>query len=947
MKDFHHCLSNELFRIKAALTGVLLLTLCVQAELDKEWKNDFAQQPLSARPALEVRYTDQSRTAFEILAQDYHLIGDLQKPHALKKAASGDVWLALTVLGGDGSEYSTAFADEPSRINLYRRGPYFCEIHWLDVTFSSPAASAPLRADVTLYCYPTKILISVTLHATDKFAAHSLHVKGLAEKEFALEQFEIGSKQAVHLPLFGEEAPLPQNALTTIDAEETLKYDSIRGCYTIGSFSPGGFQAHFYHHPNRYEGVHFSIHNTKKPRTIYVCHETSSGSLGQVEGGVLLDEDGFPLPITVQISKNFAGEKEEKFYNPQDTAFSETYFPLILDANESCELASYHLYQNWGRHMVKQFSSLGAWMDYFHSSTGVTETTCYVPFKFAGLPGVAIADFRAMSQSTFWNGQPQHDNIAGHSFLSYFDGADWQFLTYRGTHYSSTGPNWMDIKFDYLSSDGNIKAEIRTFELPQKDELRNFVNVRYTTLEPLKIENARENFRLMTAATWVQRLRYTHFKASGHVAQKLSYDSDSFPVRGVPLRSEASYAAVYGEEKGSNAFVLRNWHGAVDPAASVWCGRNGDSRLLLVPDSDTIDLQAGESIEFNAIILPYGEIDGAETPQRESVNYGSASPRVIQTIRGAKVQDFPTTIRAQQDEAEFSISGGKDIIPVIVTGLSDYRYPSIYKKSGDLWQLLPHSRVTDRDGIQVFCEKNETFGTVFLVDADTSEQFYKISVGEKPREQPTIKVQSERNKNAARIQAAWMPNPLKISFHDELIPAPSPVWQKSAGASLWAESMQDQIISGVRLTANERDVDIERWLGNNSNDSFIAHNTIELDLAQTPFAHNSRLWILHDNQWKLFDIFATNKSDAGNKTKIESFSCRAFSVQSIDKKSTVAFSWTPGLDFDVAINGSTLRIQTKRPLVEKGRRWHHRAKLYLHRGETKLLFQNIQNQIDR
>ena len=61
-------------------------------------------------------------------------------------------------------------------------------------------------------------------------------------------------------------------------------------------------------------------------------------------------------------------------------------------------------------------------MDYFHMSTGVTETTCYVPFNFAGLPGVSIADFRGFSQP-FWGSQPQHDNVAGHSFLRYLDAA--------------------------------------------------------------------------------------------------------------------------------------------------------------------------------------------------------------------------------------------------------------------------------------------------------------------------------------------------------------------------------------------------------------------------------------------------------------------------------------------------------------------------------------------
>ena len=324
----------------------------------------------------------------------------------------------------------------------------------------------------------------------------------------------------------------------------------------------------------------FRVTNDGAPRTIYVCHENTGGDRGCVEGGVLLDEAGHPLPVTVQISKNFAGEKEERFYNPGDDAFSETYFPVHLGKGETIAMTSLQLYQNWGRHMVKQFSSLGAWMDYFHSSTGVTETTCYVPFKYGGLPGVAIADYRAMSQPTFWRGQPQHDNIAGHSFLSYEVDGKWSHLVYRGTTYHSTGPNWMDIEFRYRSSDDRVDASLRTFELPQADELRNFIRVRYEVRKPLTVRNAREKFRMLTIASRVQKLRYTRFAATGTGDRELDFSRDGFPVRGVPLPRRNSFAAVYGEAKGSNAVVLRKWTcrsrgKALGPAASVFCEKSG------------------------------------------------------------------------------------------------------------------------------------------------------------------------------------------------------------------------------------------------------------------------------------------------------------------------------------------------------------------------------------
>ena len=48
------------------------------------WQEDFRYQPVAARPQLEVAYTDSSRTAFEILAEEYNLVGQLRAPHLLQ-----------------------------------------------------------------------------------------------------------------------------------------------------------------------------------------------------------------------------------------------------------------------------------------------------------------------------------------------------------------------------------------------------------------------------------------------------------------------------------------------------------------------------------------------------------------------------------------------------------------------------------------------------------------------------------------------------------------------------------------------------------------------------------------------------------------------------------------------------------------------------------------------
>jgi hypothetical protein len=767
------------------------------------WANDFELQPLENRPELEVRYTDASREAFEILARQYHVIGQLRRPHLLHDARSEEPWLELSATDTDGGVYSGQFSRSRSRINLYRRGPYFCEVHWLDITLANETGrTMPLKGDLALYCYPDKMLGSITWHATEAMPALELIVAGKVRRKFSTQPFVVGRPQTYSFAIFGEQPPLPESSLKTIQGRTLLKYDPVRGCYTIGSHNPGAFQAHFYDHPNHYETVKFQIDNDGRDRVVYICHETASGSKGQVEGGVLLDAQGDPLPVTVQISKNFSGEKEEKFYNPEDTAFSEMYFPLVLGAGESCTVSSLHLYQNWGRHMVKQFSSLGAWMDYFHSSTGVTETTCYVPFKYAGLKGIDIADMRAMSQSAFWGGQPQHDNIAGHSFLSYKDASGWRYMTYRGTTYSSTGPSWMDIRLDHLSSDKKIRGSIRTFELPQKDELRNFINVRYEVLRPIEIERARENFRLLTVASWVQRLRYKHFAASGAWDTKLSFEKDHFGVLGQSLPFPPCFAALHGEKKGSNAILLRSWNAPFQPAASVLCQKSGDTRLMLVPDAETLTLEPGDTIEFEAAFVPYGEIDGAQTPRREVIAYGLQAPRVTQVLTGKRIGDFPTMIRAHNDRAEFILQGGRDLIPVIVTGLTDYREPRLWQKQQDRWRLLSHARSTQKDGVQVFCSQDSRFGAVFLVASDDTTQHLRVTLGPEMEIPPRITVKAQ-GQSGTLIRAPWMQTPLRLHFPASIQMGDNSLNLKSA-AKTWKQDGRVAMVRAERRRASDR-----------------------------------------------------------------------------------------------------------------------------------------------
>ena len=803
---------------------ILLASSCLADDAASAWKKDFQYQIPANRPKIEARYTDALRNSFDIDAEKYKLLLDLksdtgQRVRNLFIISSKG---AVNILNGNGiylqltdsndNLYSSLNSREASRINIYRRGPYYIETHWLDVSLAdSQGKIVPVKGEVVFYSYPEKTHIGVILHATDTIdvksasivfdfnaqtyasIARSPQTNNIRLNEFfiikrpdnaptcaliypvprgvddvTVEKTSDGVRVSNYIfsdsttnnvcarwvketksTAYFELLPLETSEVSSeLEAEinpllsismtaasgRTLGYDPIRGCYKVQTDNPGHFSYHYYENKNAYEAASFSIQNNDTPRKAYILHETRNKP-GSVEGGVVLDESDITLPITVQTSKNFQGEYEEPFYNPKDIPFSETIFPLYLDSDELRILTSFHLYQNWGTHPLKQFSSLGAWMDYYHMSTGVTETTCYVPFLFGGLEGVSIADLRPMSQK-MWDSQPQHDNIAGHSFLRYCDkNGLWHYLEYAGTTFRSTGPNWADMSMSYLSDDGKARVKIDVFELPQTDELRNFIHMRIDFLGDISIKDAdfARNMRLLNIASWVQRMRYTHVAYGGPTGDAKVIPiqlNDNFTIAGESLPIENAFATVYPDEKGANAFIIRRFEGkiggvAVTPGVSVYGHKNGDTILMLTPVTKAKEIRAGDHLDIDVFIMPYGGGTQDEKPaQKAALDFGLNAPKFTSITKGKKLNDFPARIAVDDNcRAEFTVTGGMNYIPIIVEGIKDYRCLRLYNIDGNK-RLIDHARTGERDGYQVFAKEDGTFGYVFLVMTDGKEHKY-------------------------------------------------------------------------------------------------------------------------------------------------------------------------------------------------------------------------------
>ena len=166
-------------------------------------------------------------------------------------------------------------------------------------------------------------------------------------------------------------------------------YDAIRGCY---EFYIGYEEMNhiFYKAGNKHYELNFTVKSDDYDRNLYILAANDNGFL---ESAAVLDEDLMMLPIPIEVSKNFANDKDENIYDLLDEKYSEAILPIKLSANESIELNVVHLYHNWGRFTLKEASSIEFFSPYYHITNGVTETNCINYER----PTSMLPDHRAMS----------------------------------------------------------------------------------------------------------------------------------------------------------------------------------------------------------------------------------------------------------------------------------------------------------------------------------------------------------------------------------------------------------------------------------------------------------------------------------------------------------------------------------------------------------------------
>jgi len=444
-----------------------------------------------------------------------------------------------------------------------------------------------------------------------------------------------------------------------------------------------------YDHPDRIISTDLEIRNRGPNPGHFPIH--SRTGIGSTEAGLLTDAAGFPLPNPVFVSKNFGGEMEE----PDDAAYGDMVTAVQVPAQGTFRGQLHQLFQNWGSRPIKQVSFIRFFIPYWHLSTGVQETTCF-NLPWMAWPGavLSIPDFRPMN-GPMMKGQPNHECVQLPGFLTYDENRVRP--SHERTIFESISPKLTRFTMLFRSTDGAARIRAEVTEIPQQDQMRTFVKLRYDWDKTVEIPgDARMDLRLLNIH---ERLRFKKLLwtgSDGEVSEAEVKDGPSFvlgaPVGGdVPwLQSEPLWEAPFGEKENPKVRIaavvlLRDFQAKLggqeirNPTVTGKVGPRGVNWWLTTPQ-EKLRIQSGDFAEMDLMLMPYGEpAPEGDLARQERERYALGRPRVAAVKLGKKERDFPARLRAEGETCAFSLEGGAVVAPVTVRGFAGRLLPLLWK----------------------------------------------------------------------------------------------------------------------------------------------------------------------------------------------------------------------------------------------------------------------------
>lgn len=590
-------------------------------------------------------------------------------------------------------------------------------------------------------------ILNVYLDAEDKsFSINDINGNGGYENNNLTVGFRIYNDNSHSFDAIAREAAIERNPLTDItvnggNAEgEFLGYDSLSGAYL---FSMNGTDFNYaYQNPDFQYSLPVTVSNNSYDRNIYI---RSNGDNGCLEAAVLLDDTNTLVPVNVQVCKNFHGDGGEPFYSVTDPQYGDSIFPVSLKADEKIGFTLLNLYQNWGKYPLKQLSSIEFHVSYYHLSTGTTESNCIAPYFVFGKDGWTLPDFRTAS-GNMWKDQPQFNSVGILKFMTYRDGKNEIYGEVINSDIASAGQTYSDITNTFYSDDGSYKYSLRHVEFPQTDENRTYYTLNVEFLEDKTFSNFRKDFDLFYFdGRFVQFNKLSYLDYENKSVSK-NVDT-SKKTQYYELGSDSPYWGFFdvtdetaGElEKGFGAnfaMIIKDSNIIIDgkTADIPFVFRDSSEKDItkgaLSLDVKDVEFKKGDSISIDMILLPWGTGHEENDDKILSVREDSGLKSVTVTAQTGTVADdtFIPVVNCKNNEAEFTVKGGRNNISVRVNGFTELRCPEIQIKTQDGFENLKLNSDNGYDGYTVYYNDDGTYGFSFVYCAENPDSLYTFRV---------------------------------------------------------------------------------------------------------------------------------------------------------------------------------------------------------------------------
>lgn len=486
---------------------------------------------------------------------------------------------------------------------------------------------------------------------------------------------------------------------------------------------------------------------------------------GQTSGyfDTLCDAGKYPTGIAVQHSKKW----DCTHWPNCQPAYTESYVCLPFAASETADFWQRWVIERWGTKTMVGIPSLDM-IDYDPEGSGTYTGDIAGPWLESHIAGSETAcvelddkyfpvvqDFRTFYHSedplycTFYTGTSGIRLTAPNN--SYFKRQD------AGLRWDSVGPclgqlSW--IEKPYYGETNNANTTATYYLVPSMKNTRVFFKYRTNFTATQNFSNIKRDLRILSVADpnggdTVPAINpanmIAYLNSGGTVSTgAVDHTTAGWKYTGLALYGTKPWAAAYNSPTDYThahyGFIVHSFSGRINGTnigignlcASVYAMTSGRTNLVLAPNSAATRVINGDYVDALVEVFEWDPADGVYSPIQDSraANVSQPYPTSVSTVyTGTKVSDFPATVAASNNVADFIIAGGMGYNVIRATGFTHKR-PVLWKLDGSTW-LKVNQEVVGKDYWQAdYDAATGRYTFTFAVPAETAggSRRYRIGV---------------------------------------------------------------------------------------------------------------------------------------------------------------------------------------------------------------------------